>query len=133
MRAAHPDAAGSDVDAAMTAQRTTRAARLNVARDWLTDPVRRARYDEVRFSGSGPGAGPDPFPPIDPLGAWPARPPRPTGPGPGVFASLGLMAVLYALIVGIGSDFLSLAAFFMGAILIAFYGLLAVLGLFRSR
>ncbi len=133
MRAAHPDAAGSDVDPATAARRTALAARLNVARDWLTDPVRRGRYDEVRFGGFGRSVGSRSVPAIDPLGDWPDRPPRPTGPGPGVFAAIGLMAVLYSLVVGIGANILSAAAFVMGSILIVFYGLLAVLGLFRSR
>ena len=42
VRLAHPDVTpGGDTDDDL-------AKRLNVARDWLTDPARRARYDEAR-------------------------------------------------------------------------------------
>ena len=47
VRLAHPDVApGGDATDDL-------AKRLNVARDWLTDPVRRARYDESRGLGTG--------------------------------------------------------------------------------
>lgn len=64
VRLVHPDAApdGETDDA--------EAKRLNVARDWLIDPVRRARYDESRglvawtigtgAVSEGPAAPPDP-------------------------------------------------------------------------
>ncbi|MET1231546.1 MAG: DnaJ domain-containing protein [Candidatus Limnocylindrales bacterium] len=46
VRSAHPDVlAGEDADEDL-------AKRLNVARDWLTDPARRARYDEARGLGT---------------------------------------------------------------------------------
>ena len=42
VRRAHPDAAPD------TTTDDAEAKRLNVARDWLVDPARRARYDESR-------------------------------------------------------------------------------------
>lgn len=65
VRSVHPDRARIGEERAAT-QRT---ARLNIAREWLMDPAKRARYDELRR--------PSPkveIPYIDPLGAWPARP-----------------------------------------------------------
>jgi curved DNA-binding protein CbpA len=65
VRSVHPDRARIGEERAAT-QRT---ARLNVAREWLMDPSKRARYDELRR--------PSPkveIPYIDPLGAWPERP-----------------------------------------------------------
>jgi len=46
VRQAHPDVL-ADQDAGDDS-----AKRLNVARDWLTDPTRRARYDEARGLGT---------------------------------------------------------------------------------
>lgn len=65
VRSVHPDRARVGEERAAT-QRT---ARLNIAREWLMDPAKRARYDELRR--------PSPkveIPYIDPLGAWPERP-----------------------------------------------------------
>ena len=65
VRSVHPDRARIGEERAAT-QRT---ARLNIAREWLMDPSKRARYDELRR--------PSPkveIPYIDPLGAWPERP-----------------------------------------------------------
>ena len=46
VRQAHPDVrADGNVN-------DDQAKRLNVARDWLTDPTRRARYDEARGLGT---------------------------------------------------------------------------------
>jgi Flp pilus assembly protein TadB len=64
VRSVHPDRARKGEERAAT-QRT---ARLNIAREWLMDPAKRARYDELRR--------PSPrveIPYIDPLGAWPER------------------------------------------------------------
>jgi curved DNA-binding protein CbpA len=44
VRQVHPDVRVDDED--------DEAKRLNVARDWLTDPTRRARYDESRGLGT---------------------------------------------------------------------------------
>ncbi|MEX1173842.1 MAG: DnaJ domain-containing protein [Chloroflexota bacterium] len=47
LRKHHPDVAGPDgLDLAK---------RINVARDWLTDPGMRSRYDQERLHGEGPG------------------------------------------------------------------------------
>ena len=45
VRLVHPDVRDDDVE-------DDQAKRLNVARDWLTDPARRARYDESRGLGA---------------------------------------------------------------------------------
>lgn len=45
VRQVHPDVRVDDDE-------DDEAKRLNVARDWLTDPVRRARYDESRGLGT---------------------------------------------------------------------------------
>jgi curved DNA-binding protein CbpA len=46
VRLAHPDVAGDDDE---------QAKRLNVARDWLSDPERRARYDAARAAAAERG------------------------------------------------------------------------------
>src|SRR5262245_58367248 len=51
-------------------------ARLETAHEWLSDPSRRSRYDEARWPRAPLPVVPD----IDPLGAWPARRPRPRPP-----------------------------------------------------
>ncbi|HEY8168871.1 MAG: J domain-containing protein [Candidatus Limnocylindrales bacterium] len=50
VRTAHPDVAG---DATGTGDEATK--RLNIARDWLTDPGRRQRYDEARGMSAATG------------------------------------------------------------------------------
>ena len=73
VRSVHPDRAITADERAAT----TRTARLNIAREWLMDPTKRARYDQLRRPGPRIE-----IPTIDPLGAWPARPrpaSRPTG------------------------------------------------------
>jgi hypothetical protein len=47
VRRYHPDVSAGDPAA------TARAKRLNVARDWLLDPRRRAEYDRTRSSAAG--------------------------------------------------------------------------------
>lgn len=67
----HPDRASS----AEEAEATMRTARLNIAREWLLDPSKRARYDELRRPG--------PYvelPDMDPMGTWPRRRPRKVRP-----------------------------------------------------
>ena len=75
MKRNHPDVGG-----ARAAERTVR---LNIAHDWLTDPVRRARYDEElrarnRDVGRDPGAGRVAAPPARPATTRPtvAKPVR---------------------------------------------------------
>jgi hypothetical protein len=67
VRSVHPDRAVAANERAAT-QRT---ARLNIARDWLLDPAKRTRYDELRRPT--PRVPQVEVPYIDPLGAWPAR------------------------------------------------------------
>jgi hypothetical protein len=90
----HPDLRRADDRAHATA--TAEAARLNVARDWLLDPARRSRYDQARWPRGERVEVPD----IDPLGAWPARKPRPRPPASfvPVIAMLALMGWLVALL-----------------------------------
>jgi hypothetical protein len=127
VKTTHPDVAGGVGEA------TERTARLNIARTWLLDPPRRARYDALRWAGTGP---PAPAPSIDPLGAWPTAPGAGTGsslPGPAVFAALGLCGVITAIAVGIGTNILTIVIFLVGVLFVVFYGLLIVVSLFLPR
>jgi curved DNA-binding protein CbpA len=94
MRRDHPDIAGAPAA-------TARAARLNVARDWLVDPVRRTRYDAVRWPTRLSATPAVVLSPIDPLGSWPARRRR-TAPTAATMASLALMVVLFSILLGPG-------------------------------
>jgi hypothetical protein len=128
MRRTHPDVAGA------TPATTARAARLNIARDWLLDQGRRATYDEIRVGRTGPRAGPQrPLPDIDPLGPWPARrrAHRTSGPGAGLPAALGTMAVLVSLVLGPGS-IVAGGAFLLGVLLLTLAGLMAFFTLFAT-
>jgi curved DNA-binding protein CbpA len=85
---------------------TLRMQRLNVARDWLTDPGRRARYDAARGLRpvGGPSAGgvvADPSD-LDPFGPWeadalPERRGSQAGP---IMASIALMVLITMVFVG---------------------------------
>ncbi|HET7728350.1 MAG TPA: DnaJ domain-containing protein [Candidatus Limnocylindrales bacterium] len=125
MRVSHPDAAGgTDAVAA-----TLRAARLNIAREWLLDARRRAEYDAIRWPRHA-----RPAPEIDPLGAWPARQPRPRPPASiaPALALLATMGLLAALVLGPGPNNLGAAALaVLCLVLIGFYSgitLLRVVG-----
>jgi curved DNA-binding protein CbpA len=122
MRRHHPDIAGGGA--------TPRAVRLNIAREWLLDPARRARYDAFRWPASIPAERPVDVPAIDPLGAWPARrrrqPPK-TGP----IAAIALMFVLTGLTLGPVPDrtgFLGSFLFSLGLFVLAW---IAFIGLIR--
>lgn len=131
VRSVHPDRAGVGEERAAT-QRT---ARLNIAREWLMDPAKRARYDELRR--------PSPkveIPYIDPLGAWPARPPtrararaeaRRRGRS-GFFSQrpvvVALAILVFAQVYGIDSSPLAFAGFLLGALILAWYVWFAVVG-----
>ena len=98
VRSVHPDRARTGDERAAT----TRTARLNIAREWLMDPAKRARYDLLRR----PGPTVD-IPTVDPLGSWPVRSrPRPSSrarflmQGLPAFVSIGLVAFL----VGLGTE-----------------------------
>ncbi len=117
VRSVHPDRALTGDQRAATA----RTARLNIAREWLMDPSKRARYDQLRRPGPTIE-----MPKIDPLGAWPARPRRRpphwlTILSQAVFASVMIATVTLAL--GPGTNILTLVAFLVSAIVVMFGGL----------
>ena len=122
VQAHHPDRArpGTDREA------TDRTARLNIAREWLVDPTKRARYDRLRR----PQMKAD-LPDIDPLASWPDR--RSSSAGrrgatwfvPGLVALLVLIATV---VVGIGTSPVTVGAFALSLILLTYFGLLGFLG-----
>lgn len=125
----HEDAAGA----------TLRMQRLNVARAWLTDADRRARYDDargvrgargVRPAGEAPGGGGRvDLQDIDPLGPWPDTlvPERRGSQAGPVMASVALMVLITMVFVGSGS--LITAAIAVGALVVLLFGvLLTILG-----
>jgi curved DNA-binding protein CbpA len=80
---------------------TVRMQRLNVARAWLTDPDRRARYDAARGLRQTGGQAED-LPDLDPLGPWPdaiGDERRGSQVGP-VMASIALMVLITMIFVG---------------------------------
>jgi curved DNA-binding protein CbpA len=125
VRASHPDRArrGNDREA------TERTARLNIAREWLIDPYKRARYDRLRR----PHIDVD-LPDIDPLASWPER--RSSSARIGRVAWLGLASVALVVLlgtvaVGIGTSYVTVAAFALSLILLTYFGMLGFLA--RSR
>jgi curved DNA-binding protein CbpA len=130
VRSVHPDRAVTGDERAAT----TRTARLNIAREWLMDPTKRARYDLLRRPGPRIE-----IPTIDPLGSWPARPRRRPGrssrarflmQGLPAFVSIGLVAFL----VGLGTaNVIAMMAF--GLALFLLYSVTWVLigGGYRGR
>ena len=64
VRSVHPDRARTGEERAAT----VRTVRLNIAREWLMDPSKRARYDTLRRPGLRAE-----IPTVDPLGSWPVR------------------------------------------------------------
>ncbi len=123
----HPDTA-SDPTAA-----TARMQRLNVARAWLTDPARRTRYDHIR--GVGGARWSIDLPTIDPMGAWPTnRPETGVGSGRPAWMAAALMAIvvnLSTIVVGIGSNLITIALFALSLVILVYAGLLAILGWLR--
>lgn len=120
VRSVHPDRALSGEERAATA----RTVRLNLAREWLMDPSKRARYDLLRRPGRRVE-----IPTVDPLGSWPARPRRRR---PyllaflmrGILVALAIMAVMY--VVGIGSSVLTVVTFGASLVIVMLFGLYAV-------
>lgn len=113
VRSVHPDRAGSGDERAAT----TRTARLNIAREWLMDPTKRARYDLLRR----PGPTVD-IPSVDPLGSWPVRS-RPRLSTRGRFLIQGMPAFvsigLVAFLVGLGTaNVVAMMAFGLGLFLL---------------
>lgn len=120
VRSVHPDRAGSGDERSAT----RRTARLNIAREWLMDPSKRAQYDLLRRPGPRVV-----LPTIDPLGSWPARPRRRraypfTFLMRGIIVSLSIVAI--TAIVGIGSSVLTVVLFFVGVLSFVVFGLYAV-------
>ena len=116
VRSVHPDRALIGDQRAATA----RTARLNIAREWLMDPVKRARYDLLRRPGPRIE-----IPIIDPLGAWPARPRRRrpywlTTMIRIIVAGFAMIAV--ALVLGLGSNVGSVFLFALGMAAVLFFG-----------
>jgi curved DNA-binding protein CbpA len=120
VRTVHPDRARSGEERAATA----RTARLNIAREWLIDPSKRARYDLLRRPRLRVE-----IPEVDPLGSWPARPRRHRPYFLSVlFRGLVVAFVILAftVMVGIGSSPLTFIAFGLSLITVVFFGLYAV-------
>jgi len=120
----HPDTS------AYPASATARMTRLNVARAWLLDPARRARYDEVRGVRHGPQVV---LPSIDPLGAWPGATPPSSDPANGrpspnaaglwgTIALIAMMALIGSVLLGTGS-FLGAAVALLSSVILLFVGL----------
>jgi hypothetical protein len=117
VRSVHPDRALTGDQRAATA----RTARLNIAREWLMDPVKRARYDLLRRPGPMIE-----LPDIDPLGAWPARPRRRPPKWLTFLAQAVLVSVVFltvALSLGPGTNILTLVVFLLSSIVVMFGGL----------
>jgi curved DNA-binding protein CbpA len=113
VRSVHPDRAVTGDERAAT----MRTARLNIAREWLMDPMKRARYDLLRR----PGPTVD-IPTVDPLGSWPVRP-RPRLSSRGRFLIQGMPAFvsigLVAFLVGLGTrNLVAMMAFGLGLFLL---------------
>ena len=127
VRKAHPDRASGPNESAAT----RRTARLNIARDWLTDPQRRAQYDRLRVSRPGLGSSFDPSS-IDPLGHWPGPAPRQARVRRVLFLQMPLVVALVVMgasaIVGIGSNVVTIVAFDLGLVTALYFGLFALTG-----
>ncbi len=116
VRANHPDRMSSDDDRAAT----ERTARLNIAREWLSDMSKRARYDSLRK----PTAGPEPM--IDPLGPWTKRPSsRALAGAPSLWvpALVALVVVVAVVEIGVGTNYLTVGTFVLSLTLLLYYGL----------
>lgn len=132
VRESHPDLAGTAGESAAT-HRTTR---LNIARDWLADPLKRARYDELRRPRERVGPDID-VSGIDPLGEW-ARPAGRASKSvviaPGRRYVLVPLAVMLAMaIVGIGTNVVTIVAFDLALVTFLYFGLFWLVGaLYRA-
>ncbi|HEX5465878.1 MAG TPA: DnaJ domain-containing protein [Candidatus Limnocylindrales bacterium] len=127
---AHPDRSGVGSER----EATDRAARLNIARDWLTDPARRQIYDRLRLTSPSVD-----LPAIDPLGPWPGRLPGRrsglTATAVGTLAVVGLavLVIIGTLWIGVGSSYATVIAFSLAALVLAFFALLGLLTLLAGR
>jgi curved DNA-binding protein CbpA len=120
VRSVHPDRALTGNERAAT----TRTVRLNIAREWLMDPSKRARYDILRRPGPTVE-----LPNVDPLGSWPVRT-RPRRSSRATFVLQGLPAFLsiglVTLLVGLGTANLT-AMLAFGLVLFLLYSVTWVL------
>lgn len=117
VRSVHPDRARTGDERAAT----TRTARLNIAREWLMDPSKRARYDLLRRPGPRIE-----LPDIDPLGSWPARPRRRPPQWLTILSQavvVSVVIVTVTLLLGPGSNILTIIAFLLSAVVVVFGGL----------
>lgn len=122
IQAVHPDRVGSDDQAAATA----RTARLNIARQWLSDPARRARYDELRRPHA-----PFAIPVVDPMGAWPTLRVEQRGLWSimsHVPVLVAVVVIVLTLLVGVGSNVVTIVAFDLSLVTIVYYGLYVFVG-----
>lgn len=121
VRASHPDRAQGEgnLDA------TERTARLNVAREWLIDPSKRAQYDQLRRPANDVD-----LPTTDPLAPWPdRRSPRKVSRAMWIVPMLvALLALVATVAVGIGTGIVTVAAFALSLVLVIYYGLIALIG-----
>lgn len=130
VRSVHPDR----VDSVHEREATDRTARLNIARKWLTDPGKRVRYDELRRPGKA-----FTIPVVDPVGAWPRRRTEPADRWRSFIAqvpvAVALVVISLTLLIGVGSNLVTIVAFDLSAVTVAYYGLYAFVGaaLRRSR
>jgi curved DNA-binding protein CbpA len=132
MKRHHPDQAGGDAAA------TERAKRLNVAHDWLADPVRRRRYDAARSSGRGAtwrAVAPDEG--RGSVAPPPHRPPAEPLPAPNrteallPIAAVAVIPLTFALLLGNGP--ILFVAGGIAAVLILYVAILLFVGLWTSR
>ncbi len=121
VRATHPDRASKRGNREATA----RTARLNIARDWLTDPMRRARYDYLRR----PSAEVE-LPALDPLGRWPNSRSAPIAIARRAWfvpAVVAFVVLVVTVAVGIGSSIFTVALFALSLLVVAYCGLVGLL------
>ena len=130
VRSVHPDRAEPDEERAFT----DRTVRLNIAREWLTEPARRERYDELRYPNPHETAT---IPVMDPIGPWPIRP---LDRGDHLHSFLRQAPVLVSVIVialtmiaGVGSSVVTIVAFDLSAVTITYYGLYSLVGVVARR
>jgi hypothetical protein len=126
VRANHPDRVLSDDDRTATG----RTARLNIAREWLSDASKRARYDSLRR----PTGGPEPM--MDPLAAWPTRPPaRALAVGPSLWIPAAVAGVVMVVVVGmgVGTNPLTVGAFALSMTMLVYYGLMGFFTIVRRQ